>query len=113
MASSEQTVLWLPDALRAAIRSNGKKAARFNDQVDSTLKTLRAQYQQPQQFGFGPQGIVFIGTPVQQALGQRVPGGAIPYDVISPVEMRRVIAQVAIDDFKRTQSTHQANNGWG
>ena len=39
--------------------------------------------------------------------------GRIPYDVIPPVEMGRIIAQVVIADFQRTQSTHQVSNGWG
>jgi hypothetical protein len=29
------------------------------------------------------------------------------------VEIGRIIAEVVIDDFKRTQSTHQISNGWG
>jgi hypothetical protein len=32
---------------------------------------------------------------------------------ITPVEIGRVISESVIDDFKRTQSTHQVSNGWG
>jgi hypothetical protein len=43
----------------------------------------------------------------------KVQAGAVPYAVMSPVEMGRTIAQVIISDFQRTQSTHQVSNGWG
>jgi hypothetical protein len=85
-------------------------AQRFNDQVETTIKALRQPFQPPQQFipGFG-----FVGSKVQQILAAKIPAGAIPYDLINPVEMGRIIAEVVIADFQRTQSTHQVSNGWG
>jgi hypothetical protein len=84
-------------------------AQRFNDQVATTIRALRQPFQPPQ---FVP-GVGVIGTPLQKMLADRVQAGARPYDVISPVEMGRIVAQVVIGDFQRTQSTHQVSNGWG
>jgi hypothetical protein len=85
-------------------------AQRFNEQVETTIRALRQPFQPPQQFlpGFG-----FLGSRLQQILVGKVNAGLIPYDEITPVEMGRLIAELAIDDFKRTQSTHQVSNGWG
>jgi hypothetical protein len=87
-------------------------AQRFNDQLTSTIIELRQPFQPSQQFmpGFGA-----IGTPLQRILTGKLPANAIPYDVISPVEMGRIIAQITIADFQRTQSSQQLNsgNGWG
>jgi hypothetical protein len=85
-------------------------AQRFNDQVTSTIRSLRQPFQPPQP---SPPFGMISGTPLQQMLAGKVQAGAIPFDVISPVEMGRTIAQVVIEDFKRTQSTHQMQNGWG
>jgi hypothetical protein len=85
-------------------------AQRFNDQVETTIKALRQPFQQPPQIpGFGAVG----GNQLQQMLAGKVAAGAIPYDVISPVEIGRLLAQTVIIDFQRTQSTHQVSNGWG
>ncbi len=85
-------------------------AQRFNEQVEATIRELRRPFQPPQQFlpGFG-----FLGSKLQQILVGKVNEGRIPYDEITPVEIGRIIAEVAIDDFKRTQSTHQGSQGWG
>jgi hypothetical protein len=90
-------------------------AQRFNDQVAATVKQLREPYQVPQQFvpGFGPinctrlqKMLMLLGT---------VPQNSVPYDVLSPVEIGRIISQSTIDDFQRTQSAWQLqpNVGWG
>ena len=86
-------------------------AQRFNDQIETTIKALRVPFHPPQQFapGFGAIG----GSHLQQMLAGKVAAGAIPFNVINPVEMGRIIAQVVIGDFQRTQSHFQANNGWG
>jgi 20S proteasome alpha/beta subunit len=85
-------------------------AQRFNDQIETTIKALRQPFQPPQQFvpGFG-----FVGSKIQQILAGKMTAGAIPYDLVSPVEIGRIIAEAIIDDFKRTQSAHQVSNGWG
>jgi hypothetical protein len=85
-------------------------AQRFNDQIALTIKALRQPFQPPQQFipGFG-----FVGSKIQQILAGKIAAGAIPFDVISAVEIGRIVAEVVIDDFKRTQSTLQVSNGWG
>ncbi len=57
-----------------------------------------------------------FGMPVvslQQLLVNRVAPRQIPYDTISPVEMGRLVAQLVVADFQRTQSNQQAANGWG
>jgi hypothetical protein len=83
---------------------------RFNDQVATTIRALRQPFQQPQLVP----GIGVIGTPIQQALFNRVRPGAIPYDEIGPVEIGRIVSQVVIGDFQRTQSIQQqSTNGWG
>jgi len=84
-------------------------AQRFNDQVTTTIKWLRQPFQPPQ---FHP-ALGLIGSPLQKMLMDKVTAPAVPYDIISPVEMGRIIAQVVIGDFQRTQSTHQVSNGWG
>jgi hypothetical protein len=101
-----------PDVITAVTGAFGL-AQRFNEQVARTIQALKEQYIQPTQFAFGPQGIVPIGTPIQQALGHVVGNGVTPYDAITPVQLGTVIAQVVTDDFKRTQSTQQVSNGWG
>jgi hypothetical protein len=58
-------------------------------------------------------GFGFLGSKVKQILAAKMPPGVIPYEVIGPVELGRIIAEVVVDDFKRTQSNYQANNGWG
>ena len=85
-------------------------AQRFNDQVAATIRAMRQPFQAQPMFagGFG-----ITGMQLQQMLAGKVIPGAIPYDVLSPVEIGRVIAQVTISDFQRTQSFHQVNNGWG
>jgi hypothetical protein len=85
-------------------------AQRFNDQIETTLKALRQPFQPPQQFipGFG-----FIGSKVQQMFAGKLTAGVIPYDQINPVEIGRIVAEAIVEDFKRTQSTHQVSNGWG
>jgi len=84
-------------------------AQRFNDQLATTIRTLRQPFQPPQFFP----GVGVVGSPLQQMLNGKVPAGTAPYDAISPVEMGRTIAQIIIGDFQRTQSTHQVSNGWG
>jgi hypothetical protein len=85
-------------------------AQRFNEQIEATIRELRQPFQPPQQF---LAGMGFIGSKVQQILAGKVNQGVIPYDAVSPVEIGRIVAEVTIDDFKRTQSTHQVSNGWG
>jgi hypothetical protein len=78
-------------------------AQRFNDQVATTIRALREPFQLPQ----------FAPSPLQQMLANKVKPGSKPFNVISAVEMGRVIAQTAIMDFQRTQSAYQLNHGWG
>jgi hypothetical protein len=87
-------------------------AQRFNDQIAMTIKGLRQPFQPPAQL---VAGFTFnaVELQLQQMLVGKVAQGAMPYDVIGPVEMGRVIAQVVTRDFQRTQSTHQVSNGWG
>ena len=63
--------------------------------------------------GYGPINC----TPLQRILQQlgTVPQNAVPYDVLNPEELGRVISQVTIGDFQRTQSAWQLqpNVGWG
>src|ERR1700730_12160564 len=79
-------------------------AQRFNDQVAVRMKELKERYQPPQQFalGFGPIGCTALQK-MLMLLGT-VPPNTVPYDVLSPVEIGRVIAQATIGDFQRTQS---------
>jgi Proteasome subunit len=90
-------------------------AQRFNDQVAVTMKELRGRYQPPQQFvpGFGPVNC----TPLQKMLMLlgTVPPNTVPYDVLTPVEIGRIISQATIGDFQRSQSAWQSqpNIGWG
>jgi hypothetical protein len=86
-------------------------AQRFNDQVATTIRAPRQPFQpaQQQQFGLG----FGFGSPLQQMLAGKVTAGAIPFDVINPVEIGRMIAQVTIADFQRTQSFHQSNTNAG
>jgi hypothetical protein len=84
-------------------------AQRFNDQMATTIRALHQPFQPPQQMAFG----MVVATPLQQILAGKVAAGQIPYDMISPVEMGRIIAQMVISDFQRTQSNQQTSNGWG
>jgi hypothetical protein len=90
-------------------------AQRFNDQVAVTMKELRERYQPPQQFapGFGPVNCTALQRMLMH-LGTVLPN-VVPYDVLSPVEIGRVIAQATIADFQRTQSAWQSQPsiGWG
>jgi hypothetical protein len=97
------------DAITAVTGAMGL-AQRFNEKIAQTIRELRQPFQPPQQFlpGFG-----FAGTKVQQIFAGRLAAGVTPYDVISPTEIGVIIAETTIDDFKRTQSTHQISNGWG
>jgi len=88
-------------------------AQRFNDLVTVTIKELRQKYVQPRL----PAGIGPVGTPLQLILFQKalVQMGQIPYDVVGPVEIGRIISQLAIGDFQRTPSILQQQPalGWG
>ena len=88
---------------------------RFNDQVTATMRELRQPYQPPQQFvpAYGPINCTAVQKTLQQ-LGT-VPQNAVPYNVLSPEEIGRIISQVTIGDFQRTQSAWQSqpNVGWG
>jgi hypothetical protein len=97
------------DAITAVTGAMGL-AQRFNEKIAQTIRELRQPFQPPQQFmpGFG-----FVGTKVQQIFAGRLAAGVTPYDVISPTEIGVIIAETTVDDFKRTQSTHQISNGWG
>ncbi len=88
-------------------------AQRFNDVVAETIRTLRQPFQRPQFQVIPGLGVIAGGNQLQQILAGKVPDGAIPYDVVNPVEMGRIIAQLTIADFNRTRSSHQDNNGWG
>jgi hypothetical protein len=81
-------------------------AQRFNEQAAATIRTLRQPFQPAMIQGF-------VISPLQQILTGKVPAGSVPYNIIGPVELGRIIAQVTISDFHRTQSTYQMNNGWG
>jgi hypothetical protein len=97
------------DVITAVTGATGL-AQRFNDQIDVTIKQLRQPFQPPAQFipGFG-----FIGGKIQNTFAGKLEAGLIPYNVIKPVEIGRVISEAITDDFKRTQSTFQLQNGWG
>jgi hypothetical protein len=84
---------------------------RFNEQAGAIFRFLKTAYQPPQIV----QGVGFIGTPIQQILAGQVPQGQIPLNVLSPIAVGRTISQLAINDFKSTQSALQsvANHGWG
>ena len=97
-----------PDIITAVTGGFGL-GQRFNDQVIATIKILRQPFQAPQIIP----GIGIVGTPLQQMLASKVPPGTVPYDVINVVELGRLIAQITISDFQRTQSPFQNANGWG
>jgi hypothetical protein len=88
---------------------------RFNDQVTATMQELRQPYLPPQQYvvGYGPINCTSLQKIIQQ-LGT-VPPNAVPYDVLNPEEIGRIISQVTIGDFQRTQSAWQSQPsvGWG
>jgi hypothetical protein len=86
-------------------------AQRFNEHVTETIRTLRQPLLAPQP----PMHPMFIGnmSPLHNILSGKVGIGQVPYDVLNPVEIGRIIAQTTIEDFRRTQSFFQANNGWG
>jgi hypothetical protein len=88
-------------------------AQRFNDQVTATIRELRQPFQASQHQGLIPGLIMPGGTPVQQILAGKVPPNSIPYDVLGPVELGRIIAQTTVADFQRTQSHQQMQQGWG
>jgi hypothetical protein len=64
-----------------------------------------------------PAGVGPVGTPVQLILFSKgsIPISKIPYDVIGPIEIGRIISQLAIDDFRKTPSIlqQQPTIGWG
>ena len=88
---------------------------RFNDQVTATMKELRQPYQPPQQFvpSYGPINCTALQKIVQAA--QHIPPNAVPYNVLNPEEIGRIISQITIGDFQRTQSAWQSQPsvGWG
>jgi hypothetical protein len=90
-------------------------AQRFNDQVATTLSELRQPYRPPIHFvpGFGPVHCTALQK-MLLTLGT-VPENTVPYDVLNPTEIGRIIAQATIGDFQRTQSTWQSQPsvGWG
>ena len=85
-------------------------AQRFNDRVEATIKELREPFLQAQNF---IPALGFIGSKVQQIFTGKAAPSTVLYDVITPVEIGRVISESVIEDFKRTQSTHQISSGWG
>jgi 20S proteasome alpha/beta subunit len=88
-------------------------AQRFNDQMGTTIRELRAKYVQPRL----PTGAAPVGTPIQLILFSKnlVQPGKIPYDEIGPVEIGRIVSQLTTDDFRRTPSVlqQQPSIGWG
>jgi hypothetical protein len=100
----------LEDNIITAYTGAAGLGQRFNDQVATTIKSLRQAFQPPRQVP----GVGVIGTPFQQALFNKVRAGDIPYNVIAAVEIGRIVAQMVIGDFQRTQSVQQqSTNGWG
>ena len=85
-------------------------AQRFNDRVAATIRELREPFQPAQNV---IPGLGFIGSKVQQFYTGKAAQGTVLYDEIKPVEIGCVVAEAVIEDFKRTQSTHQVSNGWG
>ena len=102
------------DAITAVTGAMGL-AQRFNDQVTVTMRELRQPYQPPQQYvpANGPINCTTLQKILQQ-LGT-VPQNSVPYNVLNPEEVGRIIAQVTIGDFQRTQSAWQSQPsvGWG
>lgn len=88
-------------------------AQRFNDMVGTTIRELRKPYVQPRL----PAGIGPVGSQVQLILFNKaqVQIGKVPYDEIGPVEIGRIISQLAISDFQKTPSVlqQQPTIGWG
>jgi hypothetical protein len=74
---------------------------------------LRKAYVQPRL----PVGIGPVGTPVQLILFNKglVQASKIPWDEIGPVEIGRIVSQLAIEDFRKTPSVLQQQRtiGWG
>lgn len=88
-------------------------AQRFNDLVGSTIREMREKYVQPRL----PSGIGPVGSPLQLILfNKNFPTtGKIPYDELGPIDLGRIISQLAIDDFRKTPSVLQQQPaiGWG
>lgn len=82
---------------------------RFNGQLLSTLKMLKAQYNGPVVLP----GIGRIPDPIQDFLMNRFKKGSVPFNGLNAVELGRVLAQAVISDFETTRSTLQNANGWG
>jgi hypothetical protein len=83
-------------------------AQRFNEQAVATIKALRVPFRQ-----MGQNEVPSAGTLLHRLIAEKIPIGVTPYNRLSPVEIGRIVSQVTIADFQRTQSMYQMNNGWG
>jgi 20S proteasome alpha/beta subunit len=101
----------IEDNIITAFTGAAGLAQRFNDLVATTIRELRRPYVQPRL----PSGIGPVGSPVQLILFRNNFQGKVPYDEIAPVEIGRIISQLAINDFQKTPSTlqQQPTIGWG
>ena len=98
-----------PDIITAVTGAFGL-GQRFNEQLVSTIDALKVSIGIPQ-----VQNGITITTPMQQMLLGRLKPAAIPWDLINPVEIGRIISQSTIADFQRTASPLQTGtqDGWG
>ena len=95
-----------------AMTGNVGLGQRCNDQIANIFRELKRPFQAPKLVP----GIGAVGTPIQQMLMNQISPTKVPFNEISPVEVGRTIAQLVINDFRRTQSALQMNNpqhGWG
>ena len=96
------------DALSAITGAPGL-AQRFNEQLAIILRQLKTPFKVNGRF-FNDH---IVTQSIYDLLKVRISDGSVPIDVLSPSEIGILLAQLTIQNFHRTQSAFQMNNGWG
>lgn len=84
-------------------------AQRLHERISSTLQMLKTPFAGPMVLP----GVGLRADPIQQFLIDRFKKGQVPYVTLKPVDISVILAQAVINDFQRTMSTQQQQQGWG